>query len=598
MANTPFVPPPGFRSDDTKFLATGSWRGGSLIRFWEGQWQVRGGWERLSLTKLNGVCRACFAWTDGLPNVSQTNIAFGTHQTLELWQAGTQVDITPTLNPAPVAMGVDPIAITNGSATVTVTMTAHGLVVNDRFRLSALTNAGNINPNGTWIVASVPDANHVTFTAPFPATSTVATAGGSGGTIQKLVTGNFIPGQIDGTGGAGYGTGAYGVGPYGVPSTVDYFPLTWSFGAFGSWLLANPRNQGIYVWKNDVTQKAVALANAPTQVTYMLTLPQRQVMALGCNQEVGNYFNPRAIRWSDIEDPTVWTTLSSNNAGEYILEGGGRIVAGRVVGDYVFVWTDVALYLGRFIGAPDQTWAFEKLGDNCGLIGPGAAAVVDQRAVWISPDHQFWQCGLGGVPSIVDCPIWSEFKDNLALGQNDKIVASTISTYREVFWGYADARDGLEVSRQITLGANGWYNGRLARTAVCDSDPTEFPVMVDFAGNIYWHEKGASADGANLTGFIESNDVYLGDADGGLLVNGCWPDIKDQIGVMKLTIFTRENPQAVERTHGPWALSPGQGRRSFRLSGRIARVRFDFDSAPAYARGGKFEFDIAAVGGR
>jgi hypothetical protein len=75
----------------------------------------------------------------------------------------------------------------------------------------------------------------------------------------------FTDGQIDGTGGAGYGTGAYGVGGYGEPSSTDYFPLTWSFGArsFGE-LYANPRGQGVFVWNNATATPATLLTNAPT----------------------------------------------------------------------------------------------------------------------------------------------------------------------------------------------------------------------------------------------------------------------------------------------------------------------------------------------
>lgn len=333
----------------------------------------------------------------------------------------------------------------------------------------------------------------------------------------------------------------------------------------------------------------------------MLCLSQRQVMVFGCNEEVSGVYNQSCIRWSDVENiegAAAWTTTSDNNAGEFILEGGSRIITARKVGQYIFVWTDVGLYLGTFIGAPDETWRFELQAENCGAIGPGAPVVRGQLAAWISPDRQFWSCPLGGVPTVMECPIWFEFKDHVSQGQDDKIVGTTISTYREICWMYPDDRDGLEVSREITVGANGWFSGGLARTAAMDASPTVFPVKVDAAGNCYWHEKGHSADGGAMAGFIESNDFYIGQADGGLLINGCWPDLKEQIGPLKLTLYTRENPQAIERVHGPWTLSPGQSRRSFRVSGRLARVRFDFDSAPAFARGGKFEFDTAAIGGR
>lgn len=83
----------------------------------------------------------------------------------------------------------------------------------------------------------------------------------------------FAPGAIDGAGSAGYGTGGYGVGGYGLPSVSDYFPMTWSFGAWGQQLLASPRNQTIFAWSNDTAQPAQALANAPANVTHMLVAP-------------------------------------------------------------------------------------------------------------------------------------------------------------------------------------------------------------------------------------------------------------------------------------------------------------------------------------
>lgn len=505
--NIPFQPDPGLIVDDTKFASVGSWRDASMVRFFRGQWQIMGGWEKLTLDVLGGVCRAVFGWTDG----TTFNVAFGTHQTLELWQGGAKYDITPA--------------------------------------------AG------------------------------------------------FTPGAIDGTGGAGYGTGAFDVGEYGEPSTADAFPLTWSLGAFGSWLIANPRNQGIFAWQNNTATPAAALANAPVNVAYTLSVPQRQIMALGCNEEVSGTFNPLCIRWSDIEAPTVWNTASDNNAGEYILAGGGRIVCGRVVGDYVLVWTDVALYLGTFIGAPDETWRFQKVGDHCGAISPGAPVVRGQEATWISPDHNFWSYGLGGAPQIIDCPIRLDFAENVSLGQGDKIVGASVSTFGEVCWFYPDARDGLEVSRDLRVSSQGWTRGRLARTAFMDAGPATYPVGVSSdpvagTGAAYWHEKGHTADGGPLAGWIESNDFYLNAAQAGVMVDGCWPDFADQLGALQLTIFMRERPQALERVKGPWTLAPGKSQRSFRASGRIARVRFDFNSAPAFARGGQVMFDVSPIGGR
>ena len=110
-----------------------------------------------------------------------------------------------------------------------------------------------------------------------------------GSLIDITPASGFAAGAIDGAGSAGYGTGAYGMGGYGLPSATDYFPLTWSFAAWGQQLLASPRNQTIFTWTNSTASKAAALANAPANVTNMLVAPLNggyQVFALGCNEEV------------------------------------------------------------------------------------------------------------------------------------------------------------------------------------------------------------------------------------------------------------------------------------------------------------------------
>lgn len=593
MANMAFQPPTGLISNETVFTSPGRWRRGSWVRFWDGAWQVKGGFERLTLTNLGGVCRTVFGWQDAVEDIA---ISFGLHNGLKVWKNSLVTDITPLLF-GPVTLGANPLATTNLSPTVVVTQFAHGYSIGQTVLIAgaALTNGiPAANLNGLFVITAV-TANTFTYTATANATAT-----GAGGGAAIVVTNQavFVPGQIDGTGGAGFSTGAYGVGTYGTPSTDTNYPATWSLSAWGGDLIANPRGGAIYTWQGNVAAKATRIVNAPGRVTFTLVTPQRQVMALGCNEEVSGVFNPLAIRWSDIEDNTDWTSLASNNAGEYVLEAGARIVTGRVVGDYVLIWTAVNLYLGTFLGDPGQTWKFEQVGQNCGCIGPNAAVVRSQNVMWISPDRMFWSYTLGAAPVIVPSPVRDYFSDTISQGQTDKIVGATTSTFGEITWFYPDASDGLENSRSLTVAADGWSTDFVARSAYVDAGPQVNPVGVSPDGTVYWHEKGHSADGAVLSGFLESGDFYLGEADGGLMVNGVWPDFKQQIGVIQMRIFTREYPQSVERTHGPWALQPDQKQRSFRLAGRIARVRYDFAASPCYARGGRPEFDVQPIGGR
>ena len=417
-------------------------------------------------------------------------------------------------------------------------------------------------------------------------------------TVYDITPSGLAIGAIDGTGGAGYGAGTYSTGGYSEPSTGEYFPRTWSFGAYGESLMANPRGGTIYWWQNDTGTLAAALTNAPAEVTYMLVTTTRQVMAFGCNEEVSGDFNNLCIRFSDIEDPTDWTTSSANNAGEIILEGGGRIVAARLVGDAVFVWTDAAIYQGRFTGQTAQPWVFDKVGENCGLIGPNAATVVSQTAYWMGPDMQFRFCPLSGVPDIIVSPVQATVSENMALSQSDKIVAANIAQYNEIWFFYPDSRDGYENSRYVSasLVDGKWSQGMLARTAFDDGSPYQFPLGASYSGVVYIHERGNNADGDPLNWYVITGDQYIGEGQKFMQIKGFWPDFKDQQGAVSFECYTRKYPQATVRTKGPYIVSPGQSKRDFLAEGRVISVRISGNSSPSYCRFGKLAFEVEGTG--
>lgn len=406
-------------------------------------------------------------------------------------------------------------------------------------------------------------------------------------------------GLIDSSGGAGYGAGLYGEGDYSEPTVAGNLPRTWSLSTYGQTLIANPRGQTIYQWTNNELSPAVAVTNAPATVTYALVTPTRQLMAFGCNEEVSGNFNPLAIRFTDIEDITDWTTTATNNAGEVILEGGGnRIVGARLSGAYVLVWTDTALFLGTFQGTAG--WRFDRVGDKCGLIGPNAAVVVGQIAYWLGINGLFFGYALGSEAKPISSPVTRSVSDNLVTVQRDKVYASTISEFGEVRFDYPDARDGIENSRYVSMSTmgDGWSKGIQARTAFMDAGATENPVGVDAAGNIFYHERGQTADGGPFSWSIESADQYLGEGDQVLAVSGVWPDFKDQVGAANLEFLFRMYPQGPQRTKGPYAMSPGRSRRDFRSQGRVVKIRISGNSSPTYLRFGKMEFEVEGAGYR
>lgn len=430
--------------------------------------------------------------------------------------------------------------------------------------------------------------------------------------------GSFVPGNVNGTGGNGYGTGAYGAGLYGEPSIGSDFPLTWSLAPWGQTLMACPRGQTIFQWQNDPAVKAAALANAPQSVTYMLVTNTRQVMTFGCNEETSGIFNPRCIRFSDIENPTVWTSAIDNNAGEFILSGSGQIIAAQLIGDYIFVWTDNELYLGTYDASLNEAglpngWTFPAVGENCGLIGPNAAVVLsEQAAYWFGSNGQIHTCVLGGVPQIVVCPLQADVFSHIAVSQQAKIVASSCTEFGEIRFDYPDSRDGIENSRYFVYSSGGnltaaaaynsintvWSRGIMVRTAYVDAGPSQYPLAADSVGNVYLHELGQSADGATFDAYAETADFYASDnLEQVLEARGIWPDVQGQVGALKLTVFSRLYPQdTLVRSRGPMALTPQQSKKDFLITGRILRLRYESTAAPMFWRLGKPVYDVVPAG--
>lgn len=418
-----------------------------------------------------------------------------------------------------------------------------------------------------------------------------------GGQLTAITPTGLAAGSIDSSGsGPGYGTGTYSSGPYSVPSSA-YNMRTWSLHTWGETLLAAPRDGTLYQWTNDPNVPAAAVPNAPGQITAMLVTPERQVLALGCNEETSNDFNPLCIRGCAIEDLTDWSTTASNNAFEHVLEGGGHIVAGRMVGPYVAVWTDNNLHLGQFLGNPDQTYRFDRIDDNCGLLGPNAVCVLRGVAYWVGKDQQIRAWAPGAGPQIMPCPIWKDFADNLHVAQAAKLVAVSNSRFDEIWFFYPDSRDGNENSRYIALSttSGAWFRGTLARTAASDAGTLSYPIAAAPNGQAFYHEFGTDAAGGGLQWRARSTALYFGEGEQVLQVQRIQPDFKNQDSAIFLTIYVRHQAQGEPRTKGPFRLPVGVAKKDLRFSGPIVELEW---YGTGYARFGRPVFDAVFNGRR
>lgn len=401
------------------------------------------------------------------------------------------------------------------------------------------------------------------------------------------------------------------------PVDIDDRTMTWAFSRYGQTVIAHATAKTIYQWSNDTGVAAAAITNAPAKCNYGLAIHTRQVMAFGCNEESGGAYNPRCIRWSDIEDITDWTTAADSNAGEHILEGSGLIVAAVEVGEIIVIFTLTDVWTAQFIGQPDQTFLFRKVADKCGLIGANAFAVTGQTIYWMAPDLEVrvWDLGVGGIPQVLPSTIRNEMVANMAtsggvFSQGPKITATTINKFKEVWFFYPDSRDGSENSRYVAYCIDEsmkarypvWFRGRMARTAACDSDLVSYPVMASPGGTIYFHENGATKteDGSDGSDdwHITIADISAKEGSERLFVQGIIPDFKSQAGTVTLTPYTRPYAQGTETTHSTQSLTTSTAKKDFRVSGMILRLKFSGSSASDFMRMGWPKLMVTTGGGR
>jgi hypothetical protein len=416
-----------------------------------------------------------------------------------------------------------------------------------------------------------------------------------GGTVYDITPSGLAAGSIDSAGDApGYGSGDWDEGTYSTPASLFYL-RTWALDTWGQTLLGVPRGGTLYQWSNNTASAAAEITQAPNEITYMLVTQERQCLALGCNEESGGVFNPLCIRGCNLEDLTNWTTAATNNVFEHILEGGGHIVAGTEIGPYVAVWTDNGLHLGQFLGNPGQTYRFDLVDYNCGLIGPNAFHVMGQTAYWLAPDRQWRVWSPGTKPEIIPCPIRKDFVDNLHDAQAQKIVASGISQFGEIWWFYPDERDGTENSRYVSFNVKDalWFRGEIARTAFVDAGVAGHPIGVTSDGIVYHHENGTDANGSDLEWTLSAADSYLDEAGRFLQIQGIDPDFEDQQADVSLTLSVRKYPQATASEYGPYTLAVGAGKKDFRVSGRVVSPTF---SGTGFVRFGKPVFRAVVTG--
>jgi len=251
----------GINRENTRYYTEGGWYDCDKIRFRQGSPQKLGGWNRISSSTFDGVCRSLWAW-ETLGQV--TLIGVGTNTKFYISRGGNYYDITPIRTAANLT---NPFTATNGSTVITVSATNHGCINGDYVTFNGATGLGGTITatilNAEYQITYI-DANSYTISVSIAANSLDTGHGGTPRAVYQISVGPAYQTPNSGWGAGGWGTGAWGIG---LPSS-DSLRL-WSQSNYGQDLVFGPRTGAMYYYYADrglaTTAASISIAS-PAQI--------------------------------------------------------------------------------------------------------------------------------------------------------------------------------------------------------------------------------------------------------------------------------------------------------------------------------------------
>jgi len=343
----------------------------------------------------------------------------------------------------------------------------------------------------------------------------------------------------------------------------------------------------------------VPIPNAPAQNSCMLVTAEDMIMVGGTIMLDTGVFDPRGVRWCARRNNQLWVPgfEEGNTSGQYRVAGCSRIVRMIQMQGEILILTDNTPTVARFNPDPNINYSFTPLVPGFPLVGPNAFGVSNGIAYWVTNVAFEIARYAGGAPQGVPNTMRRTLAANLARSQHDKIYGAAVGE-RQVQFLYPDARDtasagGNECSRYAKLNhvEPAWDPGTFERSAWCTDTGFGYPLAAGLDGQLYYQEKGASADGGALGWFIESGAFILRDGRVASIL-GIIPDFKALLGGATLTIKTYGSPAAVVVEFGPYGITAATEKVDVRAQGKLISFRLEGEAAPASGRFGTMQIDV------
>jgi len=570
---------PGVNRETTSYSNEGGWYDCDKVRFRFGTPEKIGGWEKLSNSSVLGTSRALhsFVALDG-----SRFIGVGTHLKYYVEEGGAFNDITPIR--LTTAAGDVTFAAANGSSTITVSDTDHGAHEKDFVTFSGAVSLGgvitadvlnqeyeisNILSTATYEVVAreVATVSAITVDGVYTPTPVVANSSDSSNGGGAIVGAYQIVTGLDTTvAGTGWGAGTWSRGAWGSGASltaVGDILRIWTHDNFGEDLILNVRDGGIYYWDKSTAVAATPYARAvemaalagadattPTIAKQILISDRdRHVIVFGCDaQDNIGVQDPLLIRFSDQENPLVWSAQATNTAGDLRLGTGSEIITAVETRQQILVFTDRSLHAMQYLGPP-YTFGISLISENVTIASPLSAIAVDDMVYWMG-DEEFYM--YSGQVQKLPCSVRSYVFGDFNRSQSEKVTCGVNSSFSEVWWFYPSA-DSANIDKYVVFNyqEQAWYYGNLGRSAWMDRGIAQYPIAASLDGYLYYHEFGSDDGSANppaaIASYIESSQMSIGTGDSFVFLTRLIPDVtfegsSSPTPAVSMTLETRQFP--------------------------------------------------------
>jgi len=347
---------PGVNREGTDYSNEGGWFDCEKVRFRSGFPEKLGGWQQISNSQFQGVCRSLWVWADGDGGAGTVYIGLGTNSNYYIYQGGVYYDITPVIQTDTLT---NPFT-GSGTTTVTVTDASYNPNVGDSVYITSSAPVGSaagwgvdgwgvdawggyygtgVTISGVYTVTSVISSTQYTIQ------STVPVTGVGGGTVT--IAYKYPAGLDVYVTGTGWGAGPWSRGAWGssYSSGIGQQLRLWSNDNFGTDLVLAPRGGPIFYWSDS--------SGVSTPATYVSSLANSTVAYTDGGS--GTSFS------SGASSITVSASLAPN-LYPYMVITGTHIAAGtKIASNYVTGSTTVPI-TSPTTGTQSGTYSFSYAG--------------------------------------------------------------------------------------------------------------------------------------------------------------------------------------------------------------------------------------------